>query len=289
MSTADTPKIMSMHHGLHRDVPHEVYQERVHGMASKGALDRLHKSPAHLLAWMQGKLDEPEREPLVFGGALHCALLEPEAEFDRRFALMPSFDEFRDARGALTTKAGKEAKAAFLGKSDGKQILDGDDVMNIGAMIASVRKHPLASRMIQDGMPEVTVRWRDVETGIECKARADYYVASRKMVVDVKSTRDASRREFQRSVVNYRYHVQDAIYRAAFGAVNLPIEHFVFVCVEKTPPFAVATYTLDAQAIQRGYTAYRLDIERLAECLRNDSWPAYPETIQTLDLPPWAA
>jgi hypothetical protein len=133
------------------------------------------------------------------------------------------------------------------------------------------------------------LRWKDLETGLQCKTRADYYVAPRRMVADIKSAEDASYETFRRSVVKYRYHVQDALYRASFGAIGAPIDHFVFVVVEKKPPYAIATYTLDSDAIQRGY-AHTVDgMHDMARCLREDSWPGYPVTIRSLDLPPWAA
>lgn len=280
-------KITELPTGIHLGVPADVYHERVLGMVSKSALDHVHQSPSHYKAWIDGLVAE-EGRALDFGGAFHVALLEPE-RFADTYTLMPRFDEHRDRAGKGSTKAFKEAVAAWRELNADKRTLDAEDMSTIERMVASVRAHPLASAMIRDGLPEVTLRWRDEETGLECRARADYYVRARRMVVDVKTSRDASFDEFRRSVVNYRYHVQDALYRGAFAAVGEPIQHFVFVVVEKAPPYAVAVYTLDSDGIQRGYAHARRDIATLAECLRNDAYPGYPMTIQTLDLPPWAA
>lgn len=280
-------KIAELPTGIHLGVPEADYHERVLGMVSKSALDHVHQSPAHYKAWIDGQVEETS-PALDFGGAFHVALLEPERFVDT-YTTMPRFDDLRGANGRGTTKAYKEAVAAWRESNADKTPLSAEDMTTIERMVASVRAHPLASKMIRDGIPEVTLRWRDESTGLECRARADYYVRSRKMVVDVKTSRDASFTEFRRSVVNYRYHVQDALYRAAFGAVGEPIQHFVFVVIEKTPPYAVAVYTLDSDGIQRGYAHASQDIATLAECLRNDAYPGYPVTIQTLDLPPWAA
>ena len=54
-------------------------------------------------------------------------------------------------------------------------------------------------------------------------------------------------------------------------------------------PYAVATYTLDADGVGRGYSSVRADIDKLAEAMKTGKFPGYPETIQTIDLPPWAA
>lgn len=273
--------------GLHLGVPHGVYHQRHAGLVSKSALDKLHRSPAHLKAWLDGA-EEETSEALEFGGAFHCALLEPD-RFASGYVVMPAFNEYRDKAGRLSTKEGKAKRDAWLEDHKGSTVIEAEDQSLMRAMVAAVHAHPLASKMIRDGVAEATLRWTDADTGLQCKARSDYYVKARRMVVDVKTATDAGSDAFRRSVANYRYHVQDALYRAAFAAIGEPIDHFVFVVVEKAPPHAVAIYTLDSDAIQRGYAHATNDIARLAECLRNDEWPGYPVTIQTLELPPWAA
>lgn len=273
--------------GLHRNVPSDIYHGRHPGLVSKSALDLLNRSPAHYKAWLDG-LEQEQTEALEFGGAFHIALLEPD-RFASDVVVMPSFDEFRDKAGRLSTKEGKAAKAAWELANKGKSVVEESDRELMRAMVSAVHAHPLASKMVRNGEPEVTVRWRDAETGLQCKARADYYVRARRMVVDVKTSFDASSDAFRKSVANYRYHVQDALYRAGFAAAGEPIDHFVFVVVEKRPPHAVAIYTLDSDAIQRGHAHATSGMQRLAECIRNDEWPGYPVTIQTLELPPWAA
>ncbi len=272
--------IADLPHGLHLNIPPAMYHARVPGMVSKSALDLVHRSPAHYKAWCDGGEDD-QTEALFLGGAFHCALLEPE-RFESEFVEMPDFGDRR-------FKEAKDASKKWADANATKTHLTAEQARAIRGMVASIRKHPLASKALRDGEPEATVRWRDEETGLECKARADYLVRRLEMVIDVKSADDASYEAFRRAVVRYRYHVQDALYRSAFGAIGAPVRHFVFVVVEKRAPFAVATYTLDTDAIQRGYAHARLDIDTLACCVREDDWPGYPTTIQTLDLPPWAA
>lgn len=273
--------------GLHRDVPHDIYHQRHLGLVSKSALDLVHRAPLFYKAWVDGAEEAPT-EPLEFGGGFHCALLEPD-RFESSYVVMPGFDEYRDKAGRLSTKEAKAKVAEWREANAGCTVIEAEDQALMRAMVAAVHAHPLASKMVRDGDAEVTLRWKDADTGLQCKARADYYVRSRRMVVDVKTAADASSDAFRRSVANYRYHVQDALYRAAFAAIGEPIDHFCFVVVEKKPPHAIAVYTLDSDAIQRGYAHATGDIARLAECVRNDAWPGYPVTIQTLELPPWAA
>lgn len=266
--------------GLHQGVPDDVYHARKLYVVNKTGIDRVNQSPAHFKVWVEGGVVR-ESPALDFGQAFHCATLEP-AVFAERYAVEPDFGDCR-------YKDNKTARDTWRAKNAFKRSLSGEHSDAITAMAASVRAHPIAGKLLVGGVPELTVLWNDEATGLPCKSRADYYVADKQLVVDLKTTLDASEREFKRSVVSYRYHVQDALYRSGFAAVGAPIQHFIFVAVEKTPPYAVAVYALDADAVAAGFAAARKNINTLSDCVRFDRWPSYSDHIVTLELPKWAA
>jgi hypothetical protein len=238
--------------GLHKDIPSDRYHRRELGVASKSVLDLVHRSPAHYRAWLDGEEKDPT-PGMLFGSLAHTAVLEPHR------------------LGPVTGgKKGIQDRAAALAISD------------------AVRAHPLAGPMLGRGDAEVTLRWDDDETGLPCKGRLDWYDPAFGLVFDLKTTGDASPREFARSVANFRYHVQAAMYLAGLRALGLPADHFVFVAVEKTPPYAVAVYSLDQAALDLGERAMRSDLGALVKCVTIGSFPGYPDTITTLELPPWA-
>lgn len=266
--------------GIRAGVPAAEYHRRDLGVVSKSALDELHRSPAHYRAWVDGI--EPAPTPaLRFGTALHMALLEPE-RFGRTYVVLPDFGDLRSSKN-------RERRDEWLIEHPGTVALSLEHEQALLGMLESVMRHPTASRLIVDGDPEVTVTWVDEVSGLRCKSRADYFVRSKRLAVDIKSTFDASPRQFARDVYNYRYHVQDALYRMGFAACDAQIDHFAILAIEKEPPYAVAVYTLDEDAVALGYNAARCDIERLSECLAADHWPSYSDGVETLSLPPWAA
>lgn len=264
--------------GIHTDIAAELYHEPHLGVVSKSALDHVNRSPAHYRAWLDG---HGETTPaLQFGTAFHCALLEPK-RFSATYATEPDFGDCRKADNKTARNEWRLANA-------GRTLLAQDDEETIRSMVSSVRSHKLAGKMIADGIPESTISWIDSTTGLPCKCRPDYYVKARRMAVDAKSAEDASPEGFKKAVGKYGYHVQNALYSDGFRAVGERVDHFVFVAVEKKPPFAVGIYTLGADAIARGYSAARRGVERLAECVQKDEWPAYSSSIETIDdLPPW--
>jgi hypothetical protein len=273
-------QILQFSDGVHADVNESVYHQRVPGIVSKTALDLIARSPAHYKAWIDGESEEEESEALSFGRAFHCALLEPD-KFDASYTVEPDFGDCR-------FKANKANRDAWRAEHASHEHLSEEAARCIRGMVNSIRRHPLAGKMIREGKSELTLKWRDPESGLTCKSRLDYYVESRAMIVDAKSTLDARWAKFRRQIVDHRYHVQDALYRSAAVELQLPVQFFVFIACEKTPPYGVATYTLDADGIGRGYSAARADIDTLAACMRDNVWPGYPVGIQEIELPPWA-
>lgn len=276
-----TTSVLDLPPGLHRGVPEHVYHQRVPGLVSKGALDRVRRSPAHYKAWLEGAAADETSDALTFGKGFHCAVLEPE-RFALEYVVEPAFGDCRKT-------ANKASRDLWREENKGAVWLSDEDHRAFAGMAASVRSHPLASKMLADGVSELTVRWKDPATGLECKARADHYRKSHRMGVDVKTAEDASYEAFRKSAAAYGYHRQSALYADGFEAVGEPLDHFVFVVVEKRPPYAVATYVLDVAAVTLGRVSVREAMARLAECIESDRFPAYPEQIQVLELPSWAA
>jgi hypothetical protein len=279
--------------GIHANVPAELYHRRELGVVNKGALDQLAHTPAHYRAWVDGA-EQEETPALAFGRALHCAVLEPEV-FDRDYIIAREHpyirvsDRLRNAKkpsqGTLDAIAYWDAWEAEMG---GKIEISAEDAVALRGMQASVLEHPIAGKLFDGGMPEATAVWTDPRTGLTCKARFDVWRDDLVLIGDLKSTEDASPAAFARSVARYRYHVQDAHYSAGAAALGFPGVRFVFVGVEKTPPYAVGVYMLDVESASRGAELRDRDMDRLNECLRTDAWPGYAPVVHTLALPNWA-
>jgi hypothetical protein len=281
-STRSAPRrsILDLPHGLHFDVPPEVYYEKILGVANASALKSLSRTPAHYRAWFDD--GDQDSEALAFGRAFHLAILEPAA-FDAEYTLEPVFGDCRK-------KENKANRDAWRAENTGKKLLSQNDFASIRGMARALQAHPESAGLIARARTEVTLRWRDAATGIECKGRADGLVETDEIRVcfDLKTTDDASPSAFARSCATYRYHVQQAFYVGGFLAIGRPLDAFLFVAVEKAPPFAVAVYQLSERAEKRGRELVARDLQRLSDACERDAWPAYPDHITELELPAWA-
>lgn len=262
--------------GLIQGIPIEEYH-RGPGV-SKSQLDKVAKSAAHYLA----SLTEPKDETTAmrFGHAFHSAVLEPDAG---HVVVEPSVNK--------RTNVGKAELESFHLSNSGKTIVSPEELEALKGMAASVRAHPAASALIYDGdgINEASAYWYDRTSGLLCRCRPDRFRRDLGIIVDLKSTEDASPEAFAKSIANFRYHVQAPYYcDGTASATGQDVRGFVFVAVEKKPPYAVAVYQLDEQAIEEGRIIYRRDLMTLSEAKCTGNWSAYSERIETITLPRWA-
>lgn len=157
------------------------------------------------------------------------------------------------------------------------------------AMKAAVMAHPAARALLtgKPGKAEQSVYWVDHVTGQLCRCRPDFWRADN-VLVDVKTTDDASLEGFGKSISNWRYDVQDAFYcDGVKAATGNDVRAFVFLAVEKRPPYAVACYMLTPEDVELGRLQYRRDLAVYAQCQQSGQWPGYGDKIQTATLPAW--
>jgi hypothetical protein len=253
-----------------------------HPAISKSHLDLIARSPLHYWArYVDPARVIPEPTPQMrLGTALHTHVLELN-RWDAEIAVAPNCDR--------RTKAGKEAFAAFEADSAGKTVITADDAEVVMAMGRSIMRHPGAAMLLgMAGKAETTHMWTDPLYGIECKCRPDWLTDDGSIMVDLKTTRDASPRGFRRSIGDYRYHVQAGWYmHGVQAATGKRPDQFIFICVETTAPYACAVYAADAEMIDRGYEQAMFDLGKLATCRAADSWPSYSDQIETISLPGW--
>ena len=243
-----------------------------HEAVSKSDLDLIHKSPAHYKA-----ARHEDTPALRFGTAFHCAVLEND-RFNATYTVIEG-----DRRTSAVKASIKEAKDA------GKTVLDADDFNALMGMAQAVFKNPICAALLRGSLKEHSV-FAELD-GVRVKCRPDGWNVEKGVLFDLKSTEDASPEGFARTVAKYRYHVQDAFYRhVVASATNCDADDlsFIFIAVEKKPPFAIALYQLDELATLQGWVDAREDLRRYKTAKDTGKWGGYSPRIETLSLPRWA-
>ena len=247
----------------------DIAAYHAHPALGSSRLRELLKSPAHFKANLRR-----EAEALALGSLVHTLVLEPHA-FSERYLVVPKING--------STKAGKAQKAALANET--RTVVNGEVMAEASACATSIMSHRVYQQ-IRDAQVEHTVFWTDEETGIECKARFDVVGP---WLVDLKTTRDASPKGFQRGIATYGYHIQAAHYMAGAIANGMDPRGFLFACVETSPPYLPAGYLMGNPTLEQGERERREALLTYAKCLRDDRWPGYnDDRIEVIDLPSWA-
>lgn len=241
-------------------------------------LKEILRSPAHF----RHALENPrEQTPAMrLGSDIHTAILEP-LRFRSSYVVSQKFDR--------RTKDGKAQAEAFEAANAGKVIVDEETYKRIDGCVQSVYQNELAKAELVGGRAEAAFIWNDFESGIDCKAKPDFLRERERVLVDVKTTSDASPAAFSRDLAKYLYHVQAAYYLDGVSAVaGTRFDTFRIVAVETTAPFAVAVYELNSATIEKGRELYRRALHNYAECRALDAWPTYSNHIKPIGIPNWA-
>lgn len=255
---------------------------RNHPAISRSELWKLKDSPQKF----RYAKDHPEAPTpaLLLGQVFHKLALEPDT-FDSELAVAPQLN--------LRTKAGKEAMEAFQAENQGKTIVTNGMYEQAKAMCASLMAEPLAVKLL-NGQREVPFFWSDDLTGEECKCRVDCLNTnlSTPVVVDLKTTGDASAEGFAKSAINYGYDFQAAMYSDGVERNIRRRPLFVFIAVEKDPPHAVNIFQADELLLKRGANLYREFMDTYHDCKQSGNWYGYlgnDSHINNLALPAWLA
>lgn len=245
---------------------------------SKSGLDLIAKCPAYYYEKYLSPTRQPEKQTdaLIVGSAFHIITLEPDL-FPHHFVIEPKF-----------TGTGSVAKRdAFKEEHKGKDLIDMETYNIVRRMRDAVIAHPIANELLKSGIAEQRIDWTDPMTGAPCKAKPDWLNHMR-LIVDLKSTEDASDDGFGKSAFKYRYHVQAPFYVDGARENNIAVDGFVFIAVEKKPPHLVNVFFADAETMALGRQTYQRDLQTYVDCVRANNWPGYEAQIKPLTLPAWA-
>ena len=222
---------------------------------------------------------KPSSPALIIGSGFHTATLEPE-KLDDEFAVKPSEIDGQGPR----TKHYKEAFELMQKSEPNKQWLAPADYDLILEMAGSALDNPVLRHYMADIDKVVEGTGYFEMEGAKCKVRPDLYIPGAGVVIDLKSTQDASNSGFTKSVRQFGYLFQACWYMHALRLLGEKPKQFVFIAVEKTAPYATAAYTIKESDINKQFSNMERACQLWAACQSSGIWPGYSDMVETLDL-----
>lgn len=264
--------------GLHTDIPADVYH--AWPLPSSTLINEMwRRSPAHVAHRRMEPLDSAA---LTLGRAVHTLVLEGIDALADRFAVAPNVDR--------RTKQGKEIYSAFCAEAVGKDVLTKDEAEQVRGIAIALREHTEARVHLEAtrGHREVSGIFHPFEDSpMLAKFRPDGIAESFGALVDLKTTDSANPWDVRNTIVKWGYHRSAAHYLNGADVCGLEVIDFVFIFVEKEPPYGVGVYRLDQGDIAIGLQQVSDILRRWEQCEKSGIWPAY-EGVQTVELPSWA-
>ena len=264
----------------------EVYKEGVYDISneqyhasngiSRSMLMEFKRSPYHYwYKYISGMCPKEDATPAMnLGNAVHTLTLE-EHKFDEEFFICHQ-----------ETKPRKDTAPyeKLLLEANGKIILTKKEYLQAALMAKSIKSDECAAQLLDGCLIERSIYFTHESTGLLVKARPDAWSGG--IVCDLKTTADAREHKFQSSAMSYGYFIQAAIIKSALRSVDIIMDDFVFICIEKEPPFAVGSYIVTPDAMSYGETQFDSLMKGLKQCMDSNKWPSYG--IKDLDVPGYA-
>lgn len=218
-------------------------------------------------------------------------------EFDIGHAFHALFLEGEDAATIIQadnyrTKAAQEARDAAY--ATGKIPLLPHDFNDVQRMAEAARRqlaaHEDSPNAFSDGKSEQTLIWQ--ERGVWCRARLDWKPNSRRVYTDLKSTSVSANPEqwIRTQLFGMGGDIQAAFYcRGIRKVLGIKAPVFQFCVVETEPPYAMSIIAVGEAVMTLADKKIDHALDIWAECLANDTWPAYPNRTAWAELPPYMA
>lgn len=256
--------------GIHKDIPIDVYHANPLIVSSTG-LKEAKKSSRHFAYYIT---EEREDKPCFdFGNAFENFLLDcvnGDMTFDKVATIYDPENRPEKEKG-ITSKVNQDWKkevydsGKYIVKKEGAESFD-----TIQQMADSCMSDPLIEKLLSKVEYQQSLVWKD-DTGIMCKTRPDFSLAKKNVIVNLKTTLDASPEGFARQCANLDYPLQ--AYMEIEGALQTGfirnIDVYFWLAVEKKPPYNAVLYEFQKQDIERMADAYGFYIKRCAKVIND--------------------
>jgi len=245
-------------------IPDEVYHHSLeyrYCMTSSG-LKNMAQSPAH---WLSNRTTPPgdPTAALHFGSAFHGYMLDTHViETPEKKITLPKLLE-------LERELGPKSETLYVNP---------DDYNHLEAMKQVLLENELAEKLINhpSAIIEKAGIFADPDYNIIGTIKPDIRIPDLGIIVDLKTTTDASAWSFPRSIRRFKYDWQAWWYLR--GANQLSHEYydtFIIIAIEKLPPYGINLFQI-VEGLYYADMQIRPLLDSFADCIAADMWPCYP-------------
>lgn len=258
------------------DISHATYI--AHEAISRSELATINEMSPYHYKFKKTSAYKKQTADMLIGSAIHKIFFE-RSTFKEDYLVAPELNLRKKADKSLLAEIVIEAN------SNGQEVLSKEQMAKVQAVGDALHAQPAIMKWVKDGVTERSI-FRH-HNGQILKSRPDYYIPSSNVILDLKSCRDITFTGFLRSVISYDYHVQDAYYTDSVAHFTGEPPRFLFICVEKVPPYQAVIYEMQSSFKMVGRAQYVRALAKIKECEDNDNWPGFSAQPVPMDCPEW--
>lgn len=246
---------------------------------SYSSLSAFQRSPSNYIEYLT--MPRMKSDAFLLGDAVDCLLLTPD-DFEKRFAVSPKFNK--------ATTVGKEGAAKFAKEAANKTVIDEAMYAKALRMVNNFKNNAHTNAFLcKLTQTQREIKFTDKETGLPLIAKLDG--TGENLICDLKTTQNASPEEFSRSVFNYGYHLQAAIYSEGMKSIGQHCD-FYWLCVESSAPYGCSVIKAHKDVLAYGKQELRKLLDMFRYCLDNDLWKSSYDFwtgtgVSEISLPGW--
>lgn len=256
---------------------HEEYLS-VKGRVSASGLKEALKSPRHYLAFQSAP--SYESKAMRIGTAVHKSIMENE-DFHKEYTYLAT-EELPNPDKDFRNAENRDFKTAFMGVNKGKTILSEEEWDTVDIMTKNAMSIPMVKKLFTSDFLVEQSYYFDIEElngvgyNLKGKIRPDYIHNSQPIFLDIKTTTDASPREFLRSYNKFKYQLQMAFYYDMMNKYfDMNIEDCYILAIENKYPYMAQIYRVSDSDIEYGRALYRLGLDRIKHAEESGMYCGY--------------
>jgi hypothetical protein len=243
------------------------YHRGIDSISSSGVKLIINKTPAHFHQRYAEGAPEPVSRALVFGSAFHALVLEGEAACRQRYGFAPA----HPGTAKYSQWLANEEFAGGLKQDDWDEMFRMRDGVYADSDVAAI--------LAEDALVERRIDWVDLATGANCKAKPDWLASDHSVMIDLKTTTDASNYGIHTAIRRYDYDLSAAMYVRAVESVHGVSPKWGWLFVEKESCLPRLVWASD-ETLEAGNAKLERGLALYADCIESGRWPGY----ETLNL-----
>lgn len=243
--------------------------------------------------WVNGYKDG-QTDATEWGNLIDCLALDEPAAFKARFAIQPD-TYYSDEDTEKSWNNNSKVCRAWRNEQvqAGKQIVKKDAAVAAENAIKFLFRDESIRSLITHSRHQVmlTGTYKDEMTGVVIPLRALIDVvphANSKYgacLADLKTCESANARSWARSVYNYWYDAQAALYLDLWNkATGESRQEFRHVLQESYAPWETAKRIVSSELLTVGRSKYLGALQRYAQCLKSGEWEGYDVARTNADI-----